>query len=91
MFAHRIEGTQCDVVSAKKSRERILSNNHMPQLRILHIVESLDRGAVENWLIRMLGHARKRGIGVDWSFYCVQEWRSSKHFGNCIPVPFLPR
>ena len=40
-------------------------------LRVLHIVESLGHGAVENWLIRMLGHARKREIEVDWTFYCV--------------------
>jgi len=25
---------------------------------------------VENWLVRMLGHARGRGIDVDWTFYC---------------------
>lgn len=37
----------------------------------LHIVESLDRGAVEHWLVRMLRHARARGIDLDWTFYCV--------------------
>lgn len=41
--------------------------------RVLHIVENLDRGAVENWLVRMLGHARKREIEVDWTFYCILE------------------
>ncbi len=40
---------------------------------MLHIVESLDRGAVENWLIRMLGHARKQEVGIDWTFYCILE------------------
>src|SRR5262249_449268 len=39
--------------------------------RVLHIVENLNRGAVENWLLRMLKHARMRNIDVDWSFYCV--------------------
>ncbi len=39
--------------------------------RVLHIVESLNRGAVENWLVRMLRHARARGVDVDWSFYCA--------------------
>jgi glycosyltransferase involved in cell wall biosynthesis len=39
--------------------------------RILHVVENLNSGAVENWLVRMLGHARRRGIDVDWTFYCV--------------------
>jgi glycosyltransferase EpsF len=38
---------------------------------VLHIVENLGRGAVENWLLRMLAHARRRGAAVDWSFYCT--------------------
>jgi glycosyltransferase involved in cell wall biosynthesis len=42
-------------------------------LRVLHIVENLDRGAVENWLMRMLGHACKQEIEVDWTFYCMLE------------------
>ncbi|MEB3209653.1 MAG: glycosyltransferase, partial [Synechococcus sp.] len=37
---------------------------------VLHIVESLDRGAVETWLVRMLEHATRRGIQNDWTFYC---------------------
>ena len=40
-------------------------------LRVIHIVESLNRGAVENWLVRMLRHARHRGVEVDWTFYCT--------------------
>jgi glycosyltransferase involved in cell wall biosynthesis len=40
-------------------------------MRVLHIVESLDRGAIENWLVRMLRHARARGRVVDWTFYCL--------------------
>lgn len=43
----------------------------MSPQRILHIVENLNRGAVENWLVRMLGQARQRGIDVDWTFYCT--------------------
>src|ERR1700677_3031046 len=39
--------------------------------RILHVVENLNRGAVENWLVRMFEHAQKRGIEVDWTFYCA--------------------
>lgn len=39
--------------------------------RVLHIVENLGRGAVENWLVRMLRHSRKRGIAADWTFYCT--------------------
>ena len=44
----------------------------MPTLpRVLHIVENLDRGAVENWLVRMLLHASRRAIELDWTFYCA--------------------
>lgn len=39
--------------------------------RVLHVVESLDRGAVENWLLRMLAYARRKSIEVDWTFYCA--------------------
>lgn len=38
--------------------------------RVLHVVESLDRGAVENWLVRMLRHGRSLGAVLDWTFYC---------------------
>lgn len=41
-------------------------------MKVLHIVENLNRGAVENWLVRMLEHARSRSeINVNWSFYCT--------------------
>lgn len=40
-------------------------------MKVIHIVESLDRGAVESWLVRMLGHAHARGRPLDWTFYCV--------------------
>lgn len=42
-----------------------------PPIRALHVVESLDRGAVENWLVRMLRHARSQGVDLDWTFYCA--------------------
>ncbi len=38
---------------------------------MLHVVENLNRGAVENWLVRMLRHARTRNVGLEWTFYCV--------------------
>src|SRR5207247_2378858 len=44
---------------------------HNSPRRVLHVIENLDRGAAENWLIRMLKHARRSGIDVDWSFYCA--------------------
>ena len=38
--------------------------------RVIHIVESLDRGAVENWLVRMLAHGHTLGKALNWTFYC---------------------
>lgn len=43
----------------------------MTSSRVLHVVESLDRGAVENWLMRMLRHAHSKGVELDWTFYCT--------------------
>ena len=40
-------------------------------MRVLHVVENLSGGSVENWLVRMLAQARKRGVDVDWTFYCA--------------------
>ena len=40
-------------------------------MKILHVVENLHRGAVENWLVRMLRHARVTDVDVDWTFYCA--------------------
>jgi glycosyltransferase involved in cell wall biosynthesis len=45
----------------------------MRPARVIHIVENLNRGAVENWLLRMLRHARKQRVEVDWTFYCISE------------------
>ena len=63
--------------------------------RVLHIVENLDRGAVENWLVRMLGHARLLGQETDWTFYCAlgqpgaldDQARSLGARIVCSPVP----
>jgi glycosyltransferase involved in cell wall biosynthesis len=40
-------------------------------MRVLHIVENLNQGSVESWLVRMLRSARERGKDVDWTFYCA--------------------
>lgn len=45
--------------------------------RCLHVVESLDRGAVENWLLRMLRHARATGTPVDWTFYTLLDLKGA--------------
>jgi glycosyltransferase involved in cell wall biosynthesis len=37
----------------------------------VHIVESLDAGAVEGWLLTMLRTARSEGVLLEWTFYCV--------------------
>ena len=39
--------------------------------RVVHVVESLDVGAVESWLLRMLGASHDFGEPVDWTFYTV--------------------
>jgi glycosyltransferase involved in cell wall biosynthesis len=49
----------------------VVSSMQNSTRRVLHVIENLDRGSVENWLVRMLGHARKQGIDVDWTFYCT--------------------
>ena len=42
-------------------------------MKVLHVVESFDRSAVENWLLRMLTHARQKNVDLDWTFYCTLE------------------
>lgn len=39
-------------------------------MKVIHVVENMDHGAVENWLARMFRHAKKRGRDLDWTFYC---------------------
>ena len=39
--------------------------------KVLHIVENLHRGAVENWLVRMLRYGVEQGIKLNWTFYCI--------------------
>jgi glycosyltransferase involved in cell wall biosynthesis len=41
------------------------------RLRVLHVIESFGRGAVENWLLRMLRVSHARRDDIDWSFYTV--------------------
>lgn len=42
-----------------------------PRMKVLHLVENLNRGAVENWLVRMLQHAHRKRLAPDWTFYCA--------------------
>ena len=38
---------------------------------VLHIVESVGRGSVESWLLRMASHARRKLIPITWTLYCT--------------------
>jgi glycosyltransferase involved in cell wall biosynthesis len=40
-------------------------------MRILHVVESLDRGAVENWLVNVFKESRRMRPDLEWTFYCL--------------------
>jgi glycosyltransferase involved in cell wall biosynthesis len=40
-------------------------------MKVLHVVENINRGAVENWLLRMLRFGVRHGAALDWTFYCV--------------------
>jgi len=59
----------------------------------------MNRAAVETWLVRMLEHARKRGVEVDWTFYCMLEQpgamdEKARALGACVihsPVPIVKK
>ncbi len=38
---------------------------------ILHIVENLDKGAVENYLVNVFLQLKSKGANPNWVFYCV--------------------
>lgn len=39
-------------------------------MKIIHIVENLDKGAVENWLVNVFTESRKLKPEWEWTFYC---------------------
>ena len=43
-------------------------------MKVIHIVESLHKGAVENWLIRMYKYGIENGHKLDWTFYCIESF-----------------
>lgn len=65
-------------------------------MRICHIVESMDKGAVENWLARTYVHSRASFPEQDWTFYCTlpKVGRNTDHLRSLgakvihSPVPF---
>ncbi|MBL7698726.1 MAG: glycosyltransferase [Chitinophagaceae bacterium] len=40
-------------------------------MKVIHIVENLDKGAVENWLVNIFIESRKIRPEWDWTFYCI--------------------
>lgn len=40
-------------------------------MRLIHIVENLDKGAVENWLVNVFIESRQFRPAWDWTFYCI--------------------
>lgn len=40
-------------------------------LKVIHIVENLDKGAVENWLVNTFFETRKTRPEWHWTFYCI--------------------
>ncbi len=40
-------------------------------MKIIHIVENLDKGAVENWLVNVFVESRKIRPSWEWTFYCI--------------------
>ena len=40
-------------------------------MKIIHIVENLDKGAVENWLVNIFLESRKIRPDWEWTFYCI--------------------
>jgi glycosyltransferase involved in cell wall biosynthesis len=47
------------------------SSSARKQVRLLHIVESLNIGAVENWLVRSFQTSRHRYPDYHWTFFCA--------------------
>ena len=40
-------------------------------MKVFHIVENLDKGAVENWLVNVFIESRKEKPEWEWTFYCI--------------------
>lgn len=38
---------------------------------VIHIVENLDKGAVENWLVNIFLESRKKYPDLEWTFFCM--------------------
>ena len=40
-------------------------------MKLIHIVENLDKGAVENWLVTTFLESKKIRPDIEWHFYCI--------------------
>ena len=64
-------------------------------MKIIHVVENLDKGAVENWLVRTYIKSRENEPGLDWTFYCILPEKGIlediviQNGGNVIHSPVL--
>ena len=45
--------------------------NLLTRMKIFHVVENLDKGAVENWLVNIFLESRKYRPEWKWTFYCI--------------------
>jgi glycosyltransferase EpsF len=63
-------------------------------MKVFHIVENLDKGAVENWLVNVFLTSRRSRPDWEWTFYCIlgREGRLDKQVreagGTIIYCPF---
>lgn len=46
----------------------------MMKKNVIHIVESLDKGAVENWLVRMFEFSKHSNDKNEWTFFCIESF-----------------
>jgi glycosyltransferase EpsF len=40
-------------------------------MKVIQIVEYLDKGAVENWLVQVFLESQKQNRNIEWTFYCI--------------------
>lgn len=40
-------------------------------LKVIHVVEYLDKGAVENWIVNVFIESKKIRPNWEWTFYCI--------------------
>lgn len=62
-------------------------------MRIIHVVESLDTGAVENWLVNVFIESRDSRPTWEWTFYCMLDSpgrldeKVRQHGGSIVKSP----